>query len=169
MEIEKLSDKVPTPRRATKYSACYDIGFYPASDDHFVTYFDDENDSGDLGINKNGEIVIPPGARAIVPTGLRLKIPGGHHVKVYSRSSMALKRGLVLVNSIGIIDEDYEDPLYMLLHNVTKVDVTLKIGERIGQIELCQTTPITFYKDDGDEENDANAPNRKGGLGSTGK
>lgn len=168
LDIKCLTSQVPVPVKATKFSACYDLSFYPNIEgDQIVRGFSPNSEETFLTIFQR-EVTIQPGYRALVPTGLKLTIPSGHHVKVFSRSSMALKRGLVCVNSVGIIDEDYDEPLFVLLMNVSEVPVTLKIGERIGQFELAKTTDIIFCVD-GMMVNASSDTKRNGGLGSTGK
>jgi dUTP pyrophosphatase len=166
LEVKKLSPDVKTPRRATRFSACYDVSYNPIGE--CIIGYTDENYKYAHYLDNTKVLIIQPGYRMLVPTGLILNIPGGHHVKLYPRSSLGYKRGLIMANSVGIIDEDYKDPLYVILFNSTRVPLSLEPGERIAQIELCQTSSIRFITDDGDAENDSNAPERNGGLGSTG-
>lgn len=169
LEIERLGPNVPVPTKATALSACYDLSFHLNDPFHIsVDGYKDVN-SPEKCIVISDAIRIPPGWRMMVPTGLKLFIPRQHHVKVYSRSSVALKRGLVVVNSVGIIDEDYHQPLYVLLHNVSNNYVVLAIGERIGQFEICQTTDIVFWDTvEGAVVKGGSLSKRDGGLGSTG-
>jgi dUTP pyrophosphatase len=165
MEIVKLSETAKTPRRATRFSACYDLS--ANFRDNNLKAYSPNNEEASLTVYK-GSVSIPPGFRVLIPTGLILKIPGGHHVKVYSRSGLALKKGLFVANSVGVIDEDYPDELFVMLYNSTTNYVDVADGDRVGQMELCNSQTIRFMTDDGDDENDSNAPVRKGGLGSTG-
>jgi len=92
------------------------------------------------------DLVIYPQSLKIVGTGLIAIPPLGYHWEVVLRSSMAVKnRGLILANSIGIIDSDYsgvEDELKILLYNTNQItyDMTktfhFKKGERIAQLIL---------------------------------
>ena len=163
LEVEKLCPNVTLPTKATKHSACLDVAFhYPESSRH-VTIYDNNNYMHIIGSLENKELVIPPGYRVMVPTALKFIIPRNHHIKVYSRSSMALKRGLIMVNSVGIIDEDFDFELKVLLMNISDTTVTLVEGERIAQIELCQNQSLPILWDIG-----GNAE-RTGGYGSSGK
>lgn len=172
LEIERLGPNIPTPTKGTKFSACYDLSFYPSGYDarhrsYEVHGYNCRNEAQTL-IIFDETLTIPPNFRAMIPTGLKFKIPAGNHVKVFSRSSMALKRGLVVVNSVGIIDEDYNDPLYVLLMNVSDKHIDLKIGERIGQFECVRSTDLIFWDGQNGFSDGASNTTRGGGLGSTG-
>mgnify|MGYP005698148657 FL=1 len=52
-------------------------------------------------------IILSPGERALVPTGLYLEIPEKYEAQVRSRSGLALKKGITVLNSPGTIDADY--------------------------------------------------------------
>lgn len=53
---------------------------------------------------------IRPGDLCLIDTGIIAQAPPGHHFKIVVRSSMAMKRGCVLANGFGVIDEDYCGP-----------------------------------------------------------
>jgi len=75
------------------------------------------------------------------------------------RSSIALKRGLMLANSIGVIDADYTDEIKAMFFNPTNEAVTIKKGERIAQLIPMQYVAGCFPCEDSE---------RNGGFGSTG-
>lgn len=83
---------------------------------------------------------------------------------MYVRSSVALKKGLTLANSTGIIDSDYVDPLFVVLHNVSDTLVLLKNGERIAQGMLQKTLKYSISETKTKPEQKTD---RDGGLGST--
>lgn len=58
----------------------------------------------DLRANVARITVLPPGKRAIVPTGLHFDIPEGYELQVRSRSGLAAKNGVFVLNGIGTID-----------------------------------------------------------------
>src|SRR5215831_18600948 len=80
--IHRLNPDVPLPRYESDGAAGFDLA---ASQD----------------------LVIPPGALALVPTGLVIEVPPGHFLGVFARSSTPLRRGLMVANGVGVIDEDY--------------------------------------------------------------
>ena len=58
----------------------------------------------------------------LIPTGLIFDIPKNHYVRLYARSGNAFKKGLVLANSVGIIDSDYVDEVKIMLHNISDMN-----------------------------------------------
>lgn len=84
---------------------------------------------------------------------------------LYPRSSVS-KRGIILVNSVGIIDSGYRGPLMAAFYNTTKESVTIQSGDRIVQIcmpDLSYHFNVTLV-DSLDE-----TERGEGGLGSTGE
>lgn len=81
-------------------------------------------------------LVVKPGQLAKVPTGLVIQTPPGHFMLIAARSSLAVKKGLMLGNGVGVLDSDYtgpEDEVLILVYNFTQADVEIKAGERLAQ------------------------------------
>ncbi len=81
------------------------------------------------------------------------------------RSSTPRKKGLLIPQGIGIIDQDFhgpEDEIKMQFFNFTDASVTVERGERVGQ-----ATFVPIQKVEWDEMTENNAESR-GGYGSTG-
>lgn len=95
-------------------------------------------------------IVLKPGERVLVPTGLAFAIQEGYECQVRSRSGLALKNGIVVLNSPGTIDSGYRGPLGVILHNtnpqlmVGMNDFTIKHGDRIAQLVFAPFTTAGF-------------------------
>lgn len=106
-----------------------------------------------------------PGERVLVPTGLIFDIPEGHSVRLHARSSISLKKGLIIPNGEGIIDSDYYHQTYVMLYNASADEVRIYHGDRIAQGELIKTYDYEL-------EETGNIPEqtteRVGGFGSTG-
>ena len=83
------------------------------------------------------EITIPPGEIKLVKSGIKTYIPTGRYSRMYARSSLPIKNGLMLANSVGIIDSDYRGEYLMQLFNCTKEAITIEQGTRLCQIEFC--------------------------------
>ena len=102
----------------------------------------------------------------MVPTGVKAYMQDDEFLGVHIRSSIAVKKGLALVNNVGIIDADYynnednEGHIMLGLFNTTDSDVTLPKGERVAQ--------GIFYKYLTADGDNADAV-RGGGFGSTGE
>jgi dUTP pyrophosphatase len=95
-----------------------------------------DNDSG-LDLYSAVAARIVPGARVAVGTGLAVAIPEGLAGLVLPRSGLALKHGVTLVNSPGLIDPGYRGEVRILLLNTDQtVDFQVKPGDRIGQLLL---------------------------------
>jgi dUTP pyrophosphatase len=110
-------------------------------------------------------IVIAPGQRALIPTGLFLEIPEGYEVQVRSRSGLALKSGVYVLNSPGTIDADYRGEVGVILANAGQELFTVHAGDRVAQLVLAPVSRLLW-----EQVSDLNASDRgPGGFGSTGK
>ncbi len=88
--------------------------------------------------------VILVGQTALVTTGLRMMLPPGYEAQIRPRSGLALKHSVTVLNSPGTIDEDYRGVIGVILHNHSRVDFDLGLGDRIAQmvIQPCITPHI---------------------------
>ncbi|MBE3577617.1 MAG: dUTP diphosphatase [Limnochordales bacterium] len=117
-------------------------------------------------------VTIRPGERAVIPTGLKAYMPEDEFLAVYIRSSLAFKYGLMLVNSVGIIDSDYfENPdndghIMIGVINLGSETVTVHKGDRVAQA-IFQP----FRRVSAEEAGEVEPPGRQrtGGIGSTGR
>ncbi|WP_299618239.1 dUTP diphosphatase [uncultured Tateyamaria sp.] len=109
-------------------------------------------------------VVVAPGARTLVPTGLAIAIPLGFEVQVRPRSGLALKHGLMLVNSPGTIDSDYRGEVGVIVLNTGDSPFEITHGMRIAQMVVAPVLQTEFAIV---EALDATARG-KGGFGSTG-
>ena len=109
-------------------------------------------------------VTLEPGARALIPTGLRMEIPLGFEVQVRPRSGLALKHGIMLVNSPGTIDSDYRGELGVIVMNAGDAAFEVAHGARIAQLVVAPVTQADFALSDGLSETERGA----GGFGSTG-
>ncbi|EQB24356.1 dUTP diphosphatase [Streptococcus equi] len=118
----------------------------------------------DLSVAK--EVSIAPGEIVLVPTGVKAYMQDGEVLYLYDRSSNPRKKGLVLINSVGVIDGDYygnpanEGHIFAQMKNITDQTITLSAGERI-----VQGVFMPFLIADGDQA----SGERTGGFGSTGR
>lgn len=133
------------PVRKTKYSAGYDI---EAAEDIVVPAF------------KPGQ------APTLIKTGIKAYMPKDEFLMLCNRSSNPKKKGLVLANSVGIIDGDYygnpdnDGHIMFAFYNIKEEDVEIKKGDCIGQA-IFQKFAIV--------DNDNAEGERIGGFGSTSK
>lgn len=164
IEIDKLSENAHLPKAMTKHSACLDVE-YCLGDQIRVNAFDHTNTMVPIYPNEQdgNTITIMPGWRVMVPTSLRLRIPPHWHVKVFARSGLSIKTGLLMVNSVGIIDADYDNELMVLLINTAAIPVSITEYDRIAQIQYCKNTDVFYFDEEVNKGLD-----RTGGFGSTG-
>ncbi len=110
-------------------------------------------------------VVIAPGKVEFVPLNIALELPPHHWALVAARSSL-FKKGVMMVNGIGVGDEDYcgdGDEYRAALYNFTKEEVTIQRGDRIVQMIILNRERVELL-----EVQKLNAQNR-GGFGSTGE
>lgn len=108
-------------------------------------------------------VVIPPGELRLVNTGLGCAIPKGYEIQVRSRSGMALKHKVAVLNSPGTIDSDYTGQLGVILMNFGDTIYTVNEGDRVAQLVCAPVLQGDFAW-----VGEARATNRTGGFGSTG-
>ena len=114
------------------------------------------------------EVTLEPGKLQLVPTGVKAYMQAGEWLGMHIRSSMAVKKHLMLVNNVGIIDADYynnadnEGHIMLALLNMGQEKVVLPKGERVAQGIF-----YTYLTADGDEKVAKSV--RGGGFGSTSK
>ena len=113
------------------------------------------------------EIEIESFGRSLIPTGLHIDIPDGYEVQVRSKSGLALKQGLMVLNSPGTVDQGYTGEIQVILFNTTKNNVIIKKGQKIAQAVISPVVSgkwIKLTKVDNINNKDRN----ENGFGSTG-
>ena len=142
-KVNRIEKDIKLPERSTENSAGYD----------FFAYTD---------------TIIPAGTIVRVNTGVKCKLMPDMFLMLANRSSNPSKKGLVLMNGIGIIDADYygntdnDGEMAFEFYNITDTDVEIKKGDKLGQGVIMK-----FIKTDNDYISNPDAT-RVGGFGSTG-
>jgi dUTP pyrophosphatase len=142
VRIHRLHPDVPLPRYETSGAAGFDLA-------------------------ANEDVVVPAGGLALVPTGLVIQAPAGHFLGIFARSSTPLRRGLMVANGVGVIDEDYcgpTDEVKIPVFNFTAAPVTVSRGDRIAQGLFLPVLRVTWDDTDG-----APREGSRGGFGATGR
>lgn len=141
-KVNRINDDIKLPERSTKYSAGYD--FFAIED-----------------------IVISAKTTTLVMTGVKCELAKDTVLILANRSSNPIKKHLVLLNGIGVIDADYygnesnDGEIGFMFYNISDEDVLIKKGDKLGQGLI-----LSFLKTDDDEQTSATV--RIGGFGSTG-
>lgn len=122
---------------------------------------------GDAGLDlySSADIEIAPGKRVLVPTGIALSIPVGFAGFVQPRSGLALRYGLSLVNTPGLVDSHYRGEIKVIAINLDG-DAPIRIarGDKIAQLVIQRVERVALIEVD---ELDDTARG-DGGFGSTG-
>jgi dUTP pyrophosphatase len=111
------------------------------------------------------DIRLDPGERVLAPTGVAVAIPQGLAGLVLPRSGLAVRHGVGVVNSPGLIDSGYRGEVSVILVNHGAERVEFARGERIAQLLI---TPVPEVEMTEVEELDSTARG-SGGFGSTGR
>ena len=80
------------------------------------------------------QLYMKPEDRALIPTGIKIAIPKGYECQVRSRSGLALKQGLIVLNSPGTIDSDFRGEIGVILYNASGVKQYINHRDRIAQL-----------------------------------
>ena len=124
--------------------------------------------NGDAGVDlyaRENATIPAKGGRILMPTGLAIAIPLGFAGFVVPRSGLALKHGVTLVNTPGIIDSGYRGELKVVMINTDPtVDYLVTRGDRIAQILIQRIETI-----DWNVVNSLDGEDRGGGFGHSGR
>lgn len=139
IRIKRLDKTLPLPTHQTALSAAFDL-------------------------SARLETVIPPRAVGYIPLNVIIATPIGFVLNIFPRSGTH-KKGLLMANSVGVIDPDFcgeEDEIKAAYYNFTDQPVKVERGERIAQGIVKKREDIEW-----EETNIMEKPSR-GGFGSTG-
>ena len=168
LDCFRIYDDATLPEKATAGSACFDLTSY-LREDVAVTVYDMSNQKIKRLPEKNSDdklqVYLDPADRVLIPTGLIFKVPFGYSIRLHTRSSTSLKKGLIMPNGEGIIDSDYYHQTYIMLMNTTADTVMVDDRERIAQGEMIQTE---HYHIEETLQQPEQVTERVGGFGSTG-
>jgi len=124
--------------------------------------------NGDAGVDlyaRENATIAARGGRILMPTGLAIAIPLGFAGFVVPRSGLALKHGITLVNTPGIIDSGYRGELKVVMINTDPtVDYLVTRGDRIAQLLIQRIETI-----DWNEVDNLDGEDRGGGFGHSGR
>ncbi|MBQ6266185.1 MAG: dUTP diphosphatase [Clostridia bacterium] len=143
IQIKRLRPEAKLPRRATEGSAGLD-----------------------LCACLETPLTLAGGETAVIPTGLAIALPRNDLAAfIFARSGLAVKHGIGLLNSVGVIDSDYRGELCVGVINQMHTPYTIAPGERIAQLVVLPVAMLTPVEVDALDE----TARGEGGFGSTGK
>lgn len=124
--------------------------------------------SGDAGLDlfaREDAVVPAAGGRTLVPTGIAIALPAGHAGFVLPRSGLALKHGVTVVNSPGLIDCAYRGEIKVVLLNTDqRTAYRVQRGDRIAQLVVQRVERVTW-----NEVAELDGDDRGGGFGHSGR
>lgn len=126
-ELEK-NFKIPRPKQKLTYEKIHPDAVEPK--------YNYVSDSG-FDLHSTLSLNVPPLGRMIVPTGIKLSIPVGYEIQVRSKSGLALKQGLMVLNSPGTVDQGYTGEIKVIVFNTNQQDYNINAGDKIAQAVLC--------------------------------
>ncbi len=143
LKIKKLRENAKIPFRATEGSAGMDL--YACIDE---------------------PITLKGGEKAVIPTGIAIALPNAElGAFIFARSGLAIKHGIGLLNSVGVIDSDYRGEICVGVINQLQEPYTINPDERIAQMVIMPVSLIPAVEVEELDETERGA----GGFGSTGK
>lgn len=111
------------------------------------------------------KVIINPGETKLVHTGIAIALPDGYEAQVRSKSGLALKSEIFVLNSPGTVDNAYRGEVGVILHNIGTKEKIFEIGDKIAQMVIVPVEQSDFVEVDELDETDRG----QGGFGSTGK
>lgn len=141
LKIKKLKENAKIPTRGTDGAAGFDL--YACIDEP-------------LTLNK--------GDTALIPTGIAIAVPEGYAAFIHSRSGLSIKKGICLLNSVGVVDSDYRGEVCVGVIKATDGPYTIEPFERIAQMVIKQVCIPTLVETTELDDTDRGT----GGFGSTG-
>jgi len=123
-----------------------------------------EGDAG-MDICAAEDITLPAFCWEAISTGIYMQLPEGYECQIRSRSGLAAKHGIQVLNSPGTIDSGYRGEVKVILKNNAYAPYDIKKGDRIAQMVFAPVTTATITE----VAELSDSERGEGGLGSTGK
>lgn len=131
--------------------------------DNQLPFYATEQSAG-MDICSNAEVTLKRKERTLVPTGISISLPNGFEAQIRSRSGLAYKHGVYVLNAPGTIDADYRGEIFIIMANDSDTDFKIEKGMRIAQMVIAKYEKISWNVVD-----DLDTTTRQfGGFGSTG-
>ena len=169
LKIYKLFPEAHLPVYGSQWAACFDLSASIRVADSVAVYGHNNTKTNrpmhDLLNGKRG-VTIYSGERCLVPTGLVFDLDESQSLRIHPRSGLAWKNGITVANCEGIVDADYVNQTFVMLHNISSDPFPIFDGMRIAQAEIVENKPqVMFNVVDVEPEPKTD---RSGGFGSTG-
>lgn len=113
LKIKKVKENAKIPTRGTSGAAGFDL--YACLDE---------------------PLTLKKGDTALIPTGIAVAVPEGYAAFIHSRSGLSIKKGICLLNSVGVVDSDYRGEVCVGVIKATDEPYTIDPDERIAQMVI---------------------------------
>jgi dUTP pyrophosphatase len=143
---------------ALKYQSPGSSGFDLRANEIYM----DKNKRKELTLEES--YVLKSKERCLIFTGIFTQFNENFEIQIRSRSGLALKNGIIVLNSPGTIDSDYTNEIGVILYNTSNEDFTISFGDRIAQAVFAPICKAKFVY-----VSELSETERTGGFGSTGK
>lgn len=118
-----------------------------------------------MDVQASESLCLQPGETRAVRTGLKVELEPGWELQVRSRSGLALKHSVHVLNAPGTIDADYRGEICAILHNDGSTPYDICVGDRIAQLVIAPSYQATVQIVDELSQTERG----EGGFGSTGR
>lgn len=150
--VYRLGPEVKMPEYRAGMSACFDLSFCPIRDT--VIGYNSHSKPIKRALNSDKSLTIHPRERFLIPTGLVFKLSElfsvetfaditkekeelrQFSIRLYDNYELALKKGITLVTSEGIVDVDYQQEVFVMLTNVADSSVQIQYQEVVANGEV---------------------------------
>jgi dUTP pyrophosphatase len=144
--VEPITETSPPERTEDGSGAPVTVAVVALEPDLPLPAYARAGDAGADLVARTGAIVTAGGGRALIPTGIRIAIPEGCAGFVQPRSGLALRHGVTLANSPGLIDAGYRDELAVIVINTDpSEDFEIRRGDRIAQLVIQRVERVVFH------------------------
>ena len=109
-------------------------------------------------------LILSPKETVVIPLGFAVAIPEGYEIQVRSRSGLAAKSGIHVLNAPGTVDCDYRGEMKVILHNTSDEPFYIVRGDRIAQMLVSPVYRMSLHE----VEDLDDTARGSGGFGSTG-
>ena len=131
--------------KKTDYIGLEAVGFEERSDDKLLPKRETHGAAG-IDLKAATSLTIKKGETVLVPTGYKWEIPYGYVGMVCSRSGLALKKSVFVLNAPGIIDSDFRGEVGVILHNAGKKPFEIVAGDRIAQMVVTRVEKLPLLR-----------------------
>jgi dUTP pyrophosphatase len=124
-----------------------DIQQLPHGDGLPLPSYGTEQSAGlDLYAALTEDLTLNPGDINLIPSGIAIALPVGFEAQVRSRSGLALKQGIIVLNSPGTIDADYRGEIMGIMTNLGREPFTVTRGLRFAQLVVAQHERVVWTR-----------------------